>query len=680
MIDRRRHATLAASQTARANGRARSSQGGLPQVYRGRGRKSFSDVYDADHAEARAGGRFRWVVSTFLAAGVGAVAIGVAIFGSLDSLETTDGGLPKMKRSADSSVAGPEPIGEPSSLKWLRPKVDRLQTMGEAQSVKHIIHETVQERRDGRPYVQIKPYMRIVARLAPVPAANTDLIPPFNPFRLYATQASIETASANADGAERIDVAIRVVELLGGILPSEDGQELDAQEVADLVTRAQDAEVTAIRPGFLAEGAEALTPKEAPLAAARRVSGEATAPNTTILVKSASDGDDAVEDLERREQRVVRGTRGDTLGKVLLRLNADRFQVAAMVEAARPIFPDNALQPGQEVHVTMVPSLIKADRMEPARFSVFGDGHEHKVSVYRDAAGEFKASASPTDRQASRAAFGDNESAQGTSLYASLYNAALVQGVPPESITQILRIHAYETDFRRRIRNGDQSEYFFDVREEVGIDSNPGELLFTSIVSGGEPQKFWRFRTPDGLVDYYDEFGHNSRKFLMRRPVRSEAVQFTSGFGMRRHPVLNFLRMHSGVDWSAPTGTPIMAAGNGVIEEAKFKGEYGNYVRIRHANGYSTSYAHMSRFAPGVAEGTKVKQGQLIGFVGSTGLSTGPHLHYEILVNNRPVDPMAIQVPQERKLSGKMLGDFQKERSRIDDLMRRTPVMTQTKS
>ena len=132
--------------------------------------------------------------------------------------------------------------------------------------------------------------------------------------------------------------------------------------------------------------------------------------------------------------------------------------------------------------------------------------------------------------------------------------------------------------------------------------------------------------------------------------------------------------MHTGVDWACAAGTPIMAAGNGVIEEAGRKGEYGNYVRIRHANGYKTAYGHMSRIAHGVSDGVKVRQGQIIGFVGTTGLSSGPHVHFEVLVNNSFVDPMSIQVPRERQLAGKQLADFQKERARIDDLMRRNPV------
>jgi murein DD-endopeptidase MepM/ murein hydrolase activator NlpD len=147
-----------------------------------------------------------------------------------------------------------------------------------------------------------------------------------------------------------------------------------------------------------------------------------------------------------------------------------------------------------------------------------------------------------------------------------------------------------------------------------------------------------------------------------------------SGFGVRFHPLLNTRKMHTGIDWAATPGTPILASGTGVIEEVGPKGQYGNYIRIRHANGYQTAYGHMSRFAQGVREGIKVRQGQVIGFVGNTGFSTGPHLHYEVLVNNRFVDPLSIQMPQERKLTGKQLADFQKERSRLDELMRRPPV------
>jgi murein DD-endopeptidase MepM/ murein hydrolase activator NlpD len=270
----------------------------------------------------------------------------------------------------------------------------------------------------------------------------------------------------------------------------------------------------------------------------------------------------------------------------------------------------------------------------------------------------------------------DNESSTASTLYASLYHAGLVQQVPGETIQQILRVHASETDFRRRLRADDSAEYFFDLKQENGTDGPPGELLYTAITSGGDTSNYYRFRSSDGVVDYYDKDGNNSRKFLMRRPIRGDDLRLTSGFGVRYHPLLGIRKMHTGVDWAAPIGTPILAAGAGTVEEARHKSYNGNYVRIRHANGYQTAYSHMSRIAAGMQPGLKVRQGQIIGYVGSTGLSSGPHLHYEVLINTRFVDPLSIQVPRERKLTGKDLADFQRERARIDDLMRRAPVMT----
>lgn len=188
----------------------------------------------------------------------------------------------------------------------------------------------------------------------------------------------------------------------------------------------------------------------------------------------------------------------------------------------------------------------------------------------------------------------------------------------------------------------------------------------------GQQRKFFRFRTPDDVVDYYDEQGNSAKKFLMRNPVKGG--RYTSGFGARNHPLLKYLRMHTGVDWAAPTGTPILAAGDGTVERVGREGGYGNYVRIRHANGYATAYGHMSRYADGVAPGVTVKQGQIIGYVGSTGMSTGPHCHFEVLVNNNFVNPMTVPVPRGLQLEGRQLAEFQRERKRIETLMQMDPV------
>ena len=184
--------------------------------------------------------------------------------------------------------------------------------------------------------------------------------------------------------------------------------------------------------------------------------------------------------------------------------------------------------------------------------------------------------------------------------------------------------------------------------------------------------KYYRFQTPDdNMVDFYDENGRSMRKFLVRKPIAEG--EMTSPFGMRYHPILHYARMHTGIDWAAPIGTPIFAAGNGVIIQAGWDTGYGRRVEIQHANGYVTTYNHMSGFGRGVVEGAHVVQGQTIGYLGDTGLSTGPHLHYEVIINGNFVDPMAIKLARTREFDGKMLAAFKRERERIDQLMAQSP-------
>ncbi len=269
-----------------------------------------------------------------------------------------------------------------------------------------------------------------------------------------------------------------------------------------------------------------------------------------------------------------------------------------------------------------------------------------------------------------------------SSLYASLHHAAQRLDIPPEVVVQILKIHAYATDFSQSVRAGDAVEFFFEGRKnDKGGAEWLGELLATAITSSRETHKFYRFRAADGVVDYYDERGSTSRKLLMRQPVHCADVRVASRFGMRMHPLLQVVRPHTGVDLACAAGTPVMAAGSGIIEEAGRRGEYGTYLRIRHANGYKTVYGHMAQLAPGVGNGVNVRQGQIIGYVGTTGISSGPHVHFEVLVQNstdsyRHVDPLSIHVPQERQLVGKDLADFRKEQVRVAKLMGRTPIAT----
>jgi murein DD-endopeptidase MepM/ murein hydrolase activator NlpD len=255
-------------------------------------------------------------------------------------------------------------------------------------------------------------------------------------------------------------------------------------------------------------------------------------------------------------------------------------------------------------------------------------------------------------------------------LYVSIYETALRNSVPRQLVDELIKIYSFDVDFQRRVRPGDSFEVFYAAEEETG--GNPGreDILYASLTIGGETRRYFRFKTDDdNLIDFFDERGRSAKKFLMRTPINGG--NFRSGFGMRRHPLLGYVRMHTGVDWSAPVGTPIMAAGAGTVVKAEWTSGYGRRVEVQHANGYMTTYSHLSAFSRGIARGTRVAQGQVIGFLGSSGLSTGPHLHYEVLVNGSFVDPMRIRVPRGRTLDGRMLAEFERERFRIEQMMRR---------
>jgi murein DD-endopeptidase MepM/ murein hydrolase activator NlpD len=259
----------------------------------------------------------------------------------------------------------------------------------------------------------------------------------------------------------------------------------------------------------------------------------------------------------------------------------------------------------------------------------------------------------------------DVDDGSGVRLYQSIYETALRNKVPANVIEDMVRIYSYDVDFQRKVQPGDSFDVFFASEDEGATITEKTEVLFASLTVGGETKKYYRFQTPDdAVVDFYDESGKSAKKFLVRKPVNNAIMR--SGFGGRRHPILGYVKMHTGVDWASPYGTPIFASGNGVVEKVGWEGGYGKYVRLKHNNGYETAYGHMSAYAKGMEPGKRVRQGQVIGFVGSTGMSTGAHVHYEILVNGRFVDPMRIKLPRGRSLDGALLASFEKERERLD--------------
>ena len=307
-----------------------------------------------------------------------------------------------------------------------------------------------------------------------------------------------------------------------------------------------------------------------------------------------------------------------------------------------------------------------------ARVSVYAD-EQLKSTIAINDEGAYVPVTLP--RQAS--ARGDSEPDNGgLSLYESMYETALKQGLPKPIIDEMVRAFANDVDFQRATQPGDSITAF--IAEPDEIDPHP-QLLYASMSVRDQTFKYFRFQTPDdGLVDFYDENGRSVRKFLLRKPVAGG--EMTSPFGMRYHPILHYTRMHTGVDWGAPIGTPVVAAGNGAVIKAEFTSGYGRRIEIQHVNGYVTTYSHLSGFARGIAPGVRVTQGQVIGYLGQSGLATGPHLHYEVIINGNFVDPMGIKLARTREFDGKLLAAFKRERDRIEQLMAEAPTAASTAS
>ena len=272
----------------------------------------------------------------------------------------------------------------------------------------------------------------------------------------------------------------------------------------------------------------------------------------------------------------------------------------------------------------------------------------------------------------------EEDDGKGMRLYQSIYETALRNNIPKPVIEALIRIYSYDVDFQHKAQPGNSFDVLYAQDDETTASDAKAEVMFAALTTGGEVKKYYRFKTTDdGIVDYYDETGKSAKKFLVRKPVATGIMR--SGFGARNHPLLGYFKMHTGVDWAAPLGTAIYASGNGTIEKVGWEGGYGKYVRIRHANGYETAYGHMTAFSRSTQPGARVRQGQVIGYVGSTGLSTGPHVHYEILVNGRFVDPLRVKLPRGRVLDGPVLASFDKERDRVDSIITRSsPRVAQT--
>ncbi|QFT29864.1 Murein DD-endopeptidase MepM [Labrenzia sp. THAF82] len=608
----------------------------------------------------------RWLAGTVLTGVTSLVLMGGALMAALDG-----------QYSVEAAPSSDEFFNDLSASYGGSSKGDRVLKTAAEYSSKHEIDVNVVSREGDKDHIRVQPHVFVSATLAtrkdPVMAER---IPKFNPLNMFAESNSedvqgnlIETSTAllsdSLYGAKlENEVSITLTPFPASSnnidpdkTPSETEVELAVRETARTLSidAVEMAAKTLVDPGRF-DFNLALQPD------LERYAVRITPENVSFVSKR----DEEIR-FAGMDESIVPVTEGLDLIDILMDHDATDAEARSITAAFQDHFNIAGLAEGQRLRIAYAPSPDDLERMRPERISLY-ENTEHQATVARSDSGSYIKAKEPSTflagafEEADRVSYGGPTPA----IYDSLYQTALEQELPEEIINDLVRMFSFDVDFNARVQPGDALELFF-----TQSDANAApKILYAALNTGNTKREFYRYRTPDdGIMDFYDSSGQSAKKFLIRKPLNGG--KFRSGFGMRRHPIHKYTKMHRGVDWSAPRGTPIMAAGNGTVQKAGWSSGYGRRIELRHTNGYTTTYNHMTGFAKGVREGARVTQGQIIGYVGSTGLSTGPHLHYEVLVNGRYMDPMRIKLPKGRTLDGEMRTAFEAERYRVDTLIDR---------
>jgi len=606
----------------------------------------------------------QWFSGTILTGLCGAALMGGAVFASLDGETNFAASAERFEAALRNAVD-----------KTISRKSNRLPPVGETNAARQQIPISTISKVGNREVVRKRTLVKVETNLSLSTTELSANIPPFNPQRMLADS---ETNAANTESGAEPDAEVSFVTRdLAGVLPRVRVAAL--VPIDDVISRVRDAAnwtgsvtpathymVASVQPN--AKFSYATEGLDDPYA---KIGVRSIPENVTLLPKTTTQTTGGTG----ANERTVTVKKGESVAAILRELGATPEDIRAIIAALGVKGRDGTVKEGQKLRVLLSPVPGGGQRVQPARVVLMGDAGIEAVVALSDM-GKFVAvdvqggaDAPVADKDE------DDDDAGGVRLYQSIYETALRNQIPRAVIDELIRIYSYDVDFQRKVQPGDSFAVLYTGDDETPSAESKIEVMYAALTIDGETKKFYRYQsTDDGVVDYYDETGKSAKKFLVRKPVADGIMR--SGFGARKHPVLGYVRAHTGVDWAAPMGTPIYASGNGTVEKMGWEGGYGRYVRMRHANGYETAYGHMSAFAKGIDVGKTVRQGQIIGFVGSTGLSTGPHLHYEIIINTRFVDPMKVKLPRGRVLDGTALAGFDKERGRVDGYMTQPATRT----
>ncbi|PSM16045.1 MULTISPECIES: M23 family metallopeptidase [Nitratireductor] len=599
----------------------------------------------------------RWLSGTFLTGLTSTVLMGAALLAALDGREQL---ATPPEIVAVNDMTSPQEDGE--AAKAARVLVPRASNR--ARDRRRMEVSTV-NRVGDRDLIRTVPFVHVKMPLAAAYSTARDY-PAFDPLSVFAEDGPVETATTGLIYGAKVEseVSLKTVEFPIETAAFDEKSGLSAEEVETVVRNT----------GAI------LTDGDIQVAALHYVDPQRFGESLATATLSASYGvrivqenvsvafQDSQVDAPVFNEEIVAVRQEKPIAEILADAGYGDDGGAAMADAIGRILNASKLKAGAVVRLGIESTPQKSRIM---RASVY-ESANHILTIAVDDNDQFVPADAPEDNPEVAAAFDDNRPvvrARGDlpRVYDGIYRAAYSYGMSRDMTQRLVKLLAADVDFQSRVSPNDRLEVFFSQPDEDNTASEESALLYVKATFGDTTRTFYRFTMSDGTVDYFDAEGRSARQFLLRNPVPNG--RFRSGFGSRRHPILGYRKMHTGVDWSAPRGTPIIAAGNGKVEKAGWAGGYGRQTIIRHANGYKTSYNHQNAIAKGVRAGARVRQGQVIGYVGSTGLSTGPHLHYELIVNGTKVDPMRVRLPTGRVLKKEELAAFNSERERIDALL-----------
>ncbi|MHB8883956.1 MAG: peptidoglycan DD-metalloendopeptidase family protein [Methylovirgula sp.] len=610
---------------------------------------------------------WRWLLGTVLTGLSGAALISAAIYAALDH------------QSNFAQAPSVAVIVHKDTDSGINPrKGDRLVKAVDLIAAKQTFKEPTTIKVGDREVVKIHTFTHVETTLLTASAGYADEVPRFNPLKLLADARNPietpapepQTGDAEVSWSMR-DLPVQDLSKTAVLSP----EEVQAQ-VAETIKSALEvgSRPIALPAQLLLMRTSRANPAGA-LAYANPGDPIISSPFSSIEVRMVPENvtvkrrTTPPHEVTQMDERLVIVRHGETLEDVLKAAKVPEETIAAVIAALAPKRGQPAVAEGRRLKLMFADLDGSGHNMSLARLSVYDGETLEAVVAITDQGTYVRVNDLDAGVKKSDAEQAQDDDENAMRLYNSLYETALKQDIPRPIIDDMVRIFANDADLQRSVSSGDSFEALYDDGDSA---EHRNELLYASLTTHNQTFRYYRFRTlDDGAVDFYDPSGKSSRKFLIRMPVIGARI--TSPFGMRYHPILGYTRMHTGTDFAASIGTPVFAAGNGTIISDGWDAGYGRRVEIKHANGYETTYNHLSAFARGLKQGEWVRQGQVIGYIGQSGLATGPHLHYEVLVNGHFVDPMKVKLAHTREIRGTMFADFKRERNRINALLTKAP-------